>query len=143
MTGRILILEYDALLCDLIDLTLRRNGFETILCEDFSRIRDVIKTKHPDVIVIDTHLPDQNGIDLLRQLSAEKILEHISVIILSALGFPCIVKEAVEAGAEDFLVKPLDMDSLVSKLRSRWKDSENKASPPQRIASGQAADIFG
>jgi DNA-binding response OmpR family regulator len=82
--------------------------------------------QQPDALVIDSCLPYQNGIDLLRELKYEGLLVHTHVIILSTLGFSCIVKQAVEAGADDFLVKPINVDVLASKLKSNHKLSENE-----------------
>jgi len=83
-------------------------------------------------LVIDTCLPYRNGIDLLRELHEENLLHDVYVVILSSLGFSCIVKQAVEAGADDFLVKPLNMDSLLSKLKSHRKVPE-----PELILSAE------
>lgn len=114
---RVLILEFDAILCDLISLTLKRCGFEPIVCEDPIFVRDELANQRPDALIIDTRLPYQNGIDLLHELKDENLLGNLHVIVLSALGFQCIVQQAVDAGAQDFLVKPFDLETLVQKLK--------------------------
>ena len=114
---RVLILVYEHLQSDLLELVLRRNGFEPILCSDPVNIRQELKTHAPQVLMIDTRLPNHNGIDVLRQLKEDRLLNNLYVIVLSSLGSSIIVKEAVEAGAQEFLVKPLDMDMLVARLK--------------------------
>jgi DNA-binding response OmpR family regulator len=123
---RVMILEYEAILCDLIRLKLESSGFIPVVCKDPIYVRDEIMNQQPDALVIDSCLPYQNGIDLLRELKYEGLLVHTHVIILSTLGFSCIVKQAVEAGADDFLVKPINVDVLASKLKSNHKLSENE-----------------
>jgi len=123
---RVLILEYDAILCDLIRLKLQTNGLVPVICRDPVYVRDELGDRQPDALVVDTCLPYQNGIDLLHELKDEKLLHDVYVVILSSLGFSCIVKQAVEAGADDFLVKPLNMDSLVTKLKLHQKVPEEE-----------------
>lgn len=115
---QVLILEYDAILCDLIALRLRQKGYVPVICEDPVFIHEELEDHHPDVMILDTRLPDQNGIDLLKGLNEEDLLNNMYVIVLSALGFSCIIRHAVDAGADDFLVKPVDLDLLVQKLEN-------------------------
>jgi DNA-binding response OmpR family regulator len=118
---RVLILEYDAILRDLLFLGLQRNGFVPILCADPKNVRDEIARHDPEAMIIDNHLPFSNGIDLIYELNRENLLENIYTVFLSSLGFTSIVKQAIKAGADDFLVKPFDMDCLSLKLKSHTK----------------------
>lgn len=120
---RVLVLEYDVLLRDLLQLGLKRNGFMPIFCNDPGTVREEIAMNQPEVMIVDNHLPFSNGIDLLSELKADHLLENIYVIFLSSLGFPPIILQAIKAGADDFLVKPLDMDCLVLKINSHQKSS--------------------
>jgi two-component system response regulator (stage 0 sporulation protein A) len=71
----------------------------------------------PDVLLIDTYLPGQNGLDLIGQLNSEVLLKRTKVFFLSSLGFPEVVQKAAQIGASGFLVKPLDPDLLVTRIR--------------------------
>lgn len=121
----VLILEYDAILCDLIFLRLKQKGYQPVICEDPIFVRDEILRHRPDALILDTRLPDQNGIDLLKELKAEDLLLNMHVIVLSALGFSCVIKQAVDAGANDFLIKPVDLDLLAQKLQIAVSKMEN------------------
>lgn len=118
---QVLILEYDAILRDLLYLGLQRNGFVPILCSDPNKIRDEIARHDPEALIVDNHLPFSNGIDLIYELNKENLLNNIYTVFLSSLGYTSIVKQAIKAGADDFLVKPFDLDCLTLKLKSHQK----------------------
>ena len=112
----VLILEPNTLQCDLIKLALLRNSMQPITCDDPGSIRQHLIQYLPDLLLIDTHLPGQNGLDLVGELRDEAFLNRTKVFIISSLGYPEIVQKAVKAGASDFLVKPLDTDLLVNRI---------------------------
>lgn len=112
----VLILEPNILQSDLIKLALIRNFMQPIVCPEPGQIRQLLIQFMPDLLLIDTHLPGQNGLDLIGELRAESLLSRTKVFIISSLGYQEIVQKAVKAGASDFLVKPLDMDLLVSRI---------------------------
>jgi DNA-binding response OmpR family regulator len=120
---RVLLLEYDAILCDLLKLSLQRNGYMPIICDDPVFAIDEIEECQPEILIIDTCLPRLNAFDLLHEINEKGLLDSKYVVILSALGFPSIVKQAKEAGADDFLVKPLDVETLVSKIMHHQRNT--------------------
>ena len=112
----VLILEPNVLQCNLIKMALQRNAMQPFICEDTATLRDLLVQHIPELLLVDTHLPGQNGLDLVTELNAEGFLKRTKVFIISSLGYPEIVQKAVKAGASDFLVKPLDMDLLVTRI---------------------------
>jgi DNA-binding response OmpR family regulator len=113
----VLILEPNFLQCDLIEMALLRNSMQPIICDDAGEIRKQLVKHLPDLLLVDTHLPGQNGLDLVGELQAEALLTRTKVFVISSLGYPEIVQKAVKAGASDFLVKPLDTDLLVTRIQ--------------------------
>ncbi len=113
----VMILEPNALQCDLITMTLARNAIQPIICENPTEIRQMLLQHKPDLLLVDIHLPGQNGLDLVSELNAEAYLKKMKVFIISSLGYPEIVQKAAKAGATDFLVKPLAPDLLVDRIR--------------------------
>ena len=114
----VLILEPNALLCDLIKMTLLRSQMNPIVCNQPSALREQLVQRLPDVLLIDTYLPGQNGFDLIRELNSEVLLNRTKFFFISALGFPEIVQKAAKMGASGFFVKPLNPDVLVSRLQA-------------------------
>jgi DNA-binding response OmpR family regulator len=120
MTGKkltVLILVSNVLQSDLIKLTLNRNSIQPIICDDPIDIRQQLIQFLPDLLLVDTHLPGKNGLELVSELQSEGFLNRTKVFIISSLGYPEIVQKAVKAGASDFLVKPLNTDLLVTRIQ--------------------------
>lgn len=115
-TLSVLILEPNLLQCDLIKMVLIRNGMQPMVCEQPASLRQQLVQQMPDVLLIDTYLPDQNGLDLIERLNSEVLLKRTKVFFISSLGFPEIVQKAAQMGASGFLVKPLNPDLLVTRI---------------------------
>ena len=119
-TVSVLVLEPNALLCDLIKMALVRSGMNPIVCGNPATLRQALVEHVPDVLLIDTHLPGHNGLDLVSQLNSDVLLNRTKVFFLSSLGFPEIVQKAAQIGASGFLVKPLDPDLLISRISNSF-----------------------
>lgn len=115
-TLSVLILEPNALQCDLIRMALLRNRMKPTVCSEPTKLREQLIELMPDVLLIDTYLPGQNGLDLISQLNLEILLKRTKVFFISSFGFPEIVQKAAQMGASGFLVKPLNPDLLVSRI---------------------------
>ena len=112
----VFVLLNDALQRDSIALTLRRNQMQPIFCETFDQARECFQASKPNAILIDLHLPGLNSLDLLRDLRRDGLLQHCAVVVLSSMGFPEVIRQAITAGADDFIVKPFDPDALIARL---------------------------
>ena len=126
-TLQVLILEPNHLQCDLLKVALIRHNMNPIICNEPGALRQQLLECFPDVLLIDTHLPGQNGLELIRQLDSEILLQRTKVFFISSLGYTEIIQKAVQLGASGFLVKPLDPDLLVSRILESCKQSMNIA----------------
>jgi DNA-binding response OmpR family regulator len=115
-TLSVLVLEPNALQCDLIKMALIRHHMNPIICNQPTGLRQQLVQHLPDVLLIDTYLPGQNGLDLIAQLHSEVLLNRTRVFFISSLAFPEIVQKAAKMGASGFLVKPLNPDMMVSRI---------------------------
>lgn len=113
----VLILEPNPLQCDLLRMALQRGGMKPIVCKGPAALRQHLVQDMPDVLLIDTYLPGHNGLELVCQLNSEVLLKRTKVFFLSSLGFPEVVQKAAKMGASGFLVKPLDTDLLLNRIR--------------------------
>lgn len=116
-TLSVLILEPNALQCDLIKMALIRYRMNPIICNQAANIRQLLVQHLPDVLLIDTYLPGLNGLDLIGQLNSEVLLNRTKVFFISSLAFPEIVQKAAKMGASGFLVKPLNPDMMVTRIQ--------------------------
>lgn len=130
-----LVLEPNALQCALIKLALTRNQITPIICHDPGALRQQLLEHMPDVLLIDTYLPGQNGLELIARLNSEVLLQRTKVFFISAMAYPEIIQKAAKLGASGFLVKPLDPDLLVNRI---FKSFNRAADPaPVEISAAQ------
>lgn len=119
----VLVLEPNALQCDLLKLALTRHRMNPIICGQPENLRQQLAQHLPDVLLIDTHLPGLNGLDLISQLNSEVLLNRTKVFFISSLAFPEVVQKAAKMGASGFLVKPLNPDVLVERIQKCFNRS--------------------
>jgi CheY-like chemotaxis protein len=99
----------------------RLNGFEIIDAHSPEIGIELAKQEYPDVIVLDINMPNMNGYEVLRVLKADQILKYTPVIALTANAMPKDIKRGLEAGFDDYITKPLDIDGFVKSLTSLVK----------------------
>ena len=116
-TLSVLVLAPNALQCDLIKLALIRHSMNPIICDRPASLREKLVQHLPDVLLIDTHLPGLNGLDLIDQLNSEVLLNRTKVFFISSLAFPEVVQKAAKIGASGFLVKPLNLDLMAARIQ--------------------------
>lgn len=126
----ILLVEDDPALRDLISLVLKRKLSSKIQLITASNGEDALialKKDQPDIMVLDILLPLMNGLQVIQQMKNEKIFERTKIIVITALGFKEVVQKVLNEGVNDFLVKPLDLNMLCSRIQ-RYLDEPQKAS---------------
>ena len=95
---------------------LKRKGFEVIIANDGLRGFEMAKTELPDLILMDLSLPVMDGWTATRKIKADKHLNHIPVIALSAHAMEEHKQRALESGCDDYDTKPVDMRRLMEKI---------------------------
>ena len=118
---RVLMVEADAIQRDLIALALSRLNVSVFTTGSAQQVEAHLLAHRPDLMLLDVYLPQTNGLELLRQLKSKGLLGKTAVIVLSSLGFQEVVEQAVQAGALYFMVKPVDTDLLVKRVREILK----------------------
>ncbi|SEB13630.1 DNA-binding response regulator, OmpR family, contains REC and winged-helix (wHTH) domain [Leifsonia sp. 21MFCrub1.1] len=113
---RVLVAEDDSRLASMLDALLGSEGFDVELARDGQRALHLGLTGGFDAIVLDRGLPAVDGLDVLRRLRDDGVTTPI--LVLSALGTAPDRVDGLNAGAEDYLAKPFDIDELVARVRS-------------------------
>lgn len=103
--AKVLIVEDDKFLRDLIVQKLKREGFAIFEAVDGEEGLKIAKEKHPDIILLDLILPGLDGFEVLRRIKSDDSTASIPVIVLSNLGQKEDMDRAMAGGAEDFMVK--------------------------------------
>jgi two-component system phosphate regulon response regulator PhoB len=117
--GPVLIVDDEADLRSLVDVTLRREGFTTLLAPDGTTALELARSSTPAAILLDLMLPDLSGVEVCRRLRADPLTADIPVIMLTARGEEIDRVVGFEVGADDYVVKAnLSMRELALRVRA-------------------------
>jgi len=103
----------DSMTCELIAKILSLTGYSPITLTDSQTIIEVIQSEKPAVILLDYYLGAVAGLDVLKVIKAHQETMSVPVIVTSGIDHR---RQALDAGAEEFLLKPFDWDVLISKI---------------------------
>jgi two-component system chemotaxis response regulator CheY len=95
---------------------LQANGFTVMEAEDGQKALDACHHTLPDCVLLDWNMPVMNGIDFLRALRAEFGPEHPVVVFCTTVNDMNFIEQAIENGAQEFIMKPFDEDILLGKF---------------------------
>lgn len=118
MPAKILVVEDQAAICELIVVNLRHAGFDVIATEDAETAWQMLTTNQPEVMLIDWMLPGISGYQLIRHMRADNRYREIPVIMLTARSDEVDKISALEAGADDYITKPFSPRELVARLKA-------------------------
>ncbi len=112
---RILVVDDDPELLQLVRVLLARINAEAIVAENAAAAAQILRTPPlPDLLILDLMLPDVSGIEFLRQMRAKSTFDDLPVLILSALIDPERIRAALDAGADRYLTKPYIANNLLT-----------------------------
>lgn len=131
MRKRILIVDDEADIIELVEYNLRREQYDTRAARDGLAALRSVREEPPDLVLLDLMLPGIHGLEVCRQLKADKDTAHIPVIMLTAKGEETDVVTGLEMGADDYVAKPFSMRLLLARIRAvlRRATSAHEASP--------------
>lgn len=124
---RILIVEDDKLLGEGLLAGLRQSGFEPDWVRDGIAAWNALQDNEFSAVVLDLGLPRLSGLDLLKRLRAAH--SKLPVLILTARDTPADIVSGLDAGSDDYMVKPCDLDELAARLRALLRRASGNASP--------------
>lgn len=122
MAKKILIIEDEPAQAGAIEMTLKKSGIETKIAYDGMAGLEMARLEKPDLILLDIVLPKMDGIDVLKQLRADKSTAEIPILILTNLASGDTVREVMQAGGTEYLVKTdYTLEQLVNKVEGILK----------------------
>jgi signal transduction histidine kinase len=114
---RILLADDDLITLRLLENTLKRRNYETILAHDGQEAWELLhQPPIPEVALLDWMMPHLNGIDITKRLRMEKDTEFVYIILLTSNDRPEDITAGLDAGANDYVTKPFDKDELKSRI---------------------------
>lgn len=115
MTPRILVVDDDPALAEMIGIVLRADEFEPHFCSDGSAALDAFHNSSPDLVLLDLMLPGIDGLEVCRAIRAES---GVPIIMLTAKGDELSRIKGLELGADDYLAKPFNPDELMARVKA-------------------------
>ena len=131
MTSRILVVDDDASLAEMLSIVLDSEGFETTVVPDGPSALPKLREVAPDLVLLDLMLPGMNGIDVCRAIRAES---GVPVVMLTAKTDTVDVVLGLESGADDYVMKPFKPKELVARIRARLR--QFPAEPSEQMTIG-------
>lgn len=116
--AKILIAEDERDIRDLVAFTLRFAGHEVVAASNGEEAVQMAPKENPDLILMDVRMPRMTGYDACRVLKADPKLRDIPVVFLSAKGQESEIQTGLEAGAEEYLLKPFAPDQLTERVKA-------------------------
>lgn len=139
MGGKVLIVDDVATNRIVMKVKLTAAGYLPEVAGDGKICLAMAKASPPDLILLDCMLPDMPGADVLRHLRADPVTRNIPIVVFSATQAADSRVEAFRAGADDFLVKPLDDQTLMARIRSLVRANETLSA----LGSDLTSDLGG
>jgi two-component system phosphate regulon response regulator PhoB len=131
---KILIVEDEAPIREMIAFHLARAGYETLEAADCREARQLLADEQPDMAIIDWMLPDMSGLELTRLLKRDKANDDLTIIMLTARADEYDKVAGLESGADDYITKPFSPRELVARIQAVLR--RVTASDGETISSG-------
>jgi two-component system response regulator MtrA len=126
MNPRILVVDDDPALAEMIGIVLQSEGFETRVCDNGDHALGAVREMRPDLVLLDVMLPGIDGIEVCRLIRLES---GVPIIMLTAKTDTSDVVRGLESGADDYVVKPFDPTELVARIRARLRPLPGSSAP--------------
>ena len=131
MKSRVLVVDDDPALAEMLTIVLRGEGFDTAVIGDGTRALPAVRELRPDVVLLDLMLPGMNGIDVCRAIRTES---GVPIVMLTAKSDTVDIVLGLESGADDYVVKPFKPKELIARIRARVRRTETE--PAEQLAIG-------
>lgn len=139
---RILVVDDEKNILELMRFNLEREGFEVLTATDGAHGLELVRQESPDLIVLDVMLPGMNGLEVCRELHLDPTTRNIPIIMLSARAEEMDRVLGLEMGADDYVTKPFSPRELVARIKARFRrfqpgEFRGKEAMPQRLELGR------
>jgi len=133
MKKKILIVEDDTDLTDMIDYNLRQEGFTTRVVDNGLKVLSMAKMFRPDLIILGLVLPGMDGFEICKRLKSNEKVSHIPILILTVKSSEVDMVLGLELGADDYVTKPFSLRVLLARIKNILRRGDDHYKPPSRI----------
>lgn len=138
--GRVLVVDDDASLAEMLTIVLRQEGFESRMCTRGDEAVEAFRDYRPDVVLLDLMLPGRDGIDVCKEIRAES---GVPIVMLTAKGDTVDVVVGLESGADDYVVKPFKPKELIARIRARVRRFDSTVQSETLAVGDLSIDVAG
>ncbi len=137
---RVLIADDNPQGAELLEAYLSSSDYELRIASDGEQTMNLVAAWQPDLILLDVMMPRLSGFEVCKRLRADPATCDIAVLMVTALDQPSDVEKAVEAGANDFLSKPINKSELLLRVRSMLRSRQYKRELDRALAYIEAVE---
>jgi len=123
---KILIIEDERDLAELIAFNLQKEGFQTVMANDGKTGLEMVKNENPDIVILDLMLPEISGIEICKEIRKKESISAIPILMVTAKGEEIDKVIGFEVGADDYLVKPFSTRELLLRVKAILRRSSNE-----------------
>jgi len=142
-TPRVLVVEDERAIREMLSFTLARAGFEVLEAEDTREATDLIARTRPDIVLLDWMLPGISGIDFARRLRREEATRELPIIMLTARGEEASKLKGFAVGADDYITKPFSTQELIARIKALLRRSGIEREDEMVVIEGLSLDTAG
>lgn len=140
--GQVMVVDDDVVLAEMLGIALRAEGFEPIFASDGDTALLAFTESKPDMILLDIALPGMDGVEVCRQVRAGSA--RVPIMMVTAKSDTSDVICSLEAGADDYIVKPFPIRVLIARIRAHLRRSKSEAQYPEILSIGDVSiDVAG
>jgi DNA-binding response OmpR family regulator len=133
---RVLVIDNDNATTEMFKLILEPNEFEVLVVNSGPEGIERTRVFNPDVVVLDLLMPDMNGSEVCKEIRS---FSQVPILVLSAVSKPGMVAQALDEGADDYLLKPITSSVLIARLkRLAWRARAEQAANGKNVKYCQA-----
>jgi len=129
--GRVLLVDDDLALSEMLGIVLRNEGLDVVHCATGTSAMALFRESHPDIVLLDVMLPGIDGIEVCRRIRAES---GIPIVMLTARTDTTDVVVGLESGADDYVLKPFKAQELIARVRARLRRGDEPE--PEQLQIG-------
>ncbi len=130
MSTKILVIDDDVAITELMSMLLKTHGFDAITTNVGAEGVELARKNAPSVVLLDLMMPDMDGWQVCTAIRA---FSNIPILILSAINNPSVVASVLDAGADDFLVKPVPSSVLVAHIRKMVRQTDSYENGTKKV----------
>jgi DNA-binding response OmpR family regulator len=128
-----MVADDDTEIAVLVEILLKREGYDVVIAMNGGEALELIQQKRPDLVVLDIMMPNLNGYEVVQRLREKKATRFLPVILLSARAGALDRKYGLRMGADDYVLKPFQAEDLLERIRAVLPQQAAGEPAPARV----------